>query len=252
MHRFFVKPEDINKDEGTAVISGEAVKHITRVLRLIRGDNMVIADGWGNSYLVEISALAKDKVLVNIVEALQEYREPPVKVVLAQALAKGEKMDYIVQKCTELGVSEIIPVVTERTVVKLDAEKAGDKILRWRKIARGAAEQSRRNFIPLIRKVSGLKEVLEGKNKETRCIFLWEQEREQGIKEVLRKAGSTKEVMIIVGPEGGFSEVEADLALSWGAVPVTLGPRILRTETAGLAALTIVLYELGDLGGRYE
>ncbi len=261
MNRFFVNSEDIEEENGTAVVKGDAVNHITRVLRLRAGDTVIIADGIGSSYLVEIAATDKEKVLLKILEKMDESREPFLKVILAQALAKGEKMDYIVQKCTELGVSEIIPFISERTVVKLNDKKAREKVSRWQKIARGAAQQSQRNKVPLIREVSTLKEVLEGKGKETLCIFLWEQEQEQGIKDVLGRAAAVKgngtkeeemEVMIIIGPEGGFSENEGEMASKFGVHSVLLGPRILRTETAALAALTIVSYELGDLGGKDE
>ncbi len=251
MHRFFVSPGDINKEEGKAIISGDTALHISRVLRLQKGDSIILADGSGNAYLSIILYIEKYKILAELKEPVREKSEPATRVILAQGLAKGEKMDHIVQKCTELGIAEIIPLVCERTVVRLSSQKVPGKIKRWQKISLAAAEQSQRDRVPTIKELSTIEEVLSGKNDQTLCLFLWEQEKKQGLKEILSN-NPAHEVLLLVGPEGGFSEAEADFALSYGAFPVTLGPRVLRTETASPAALTMVLYELDDLGGVYE
>ncbi|MDO9573492.1 MAG: 16S rRNA (uracil(1498)-N(3))-methyltransferase [Candidatus Contubernalis sp.] len=252
MNRFFIEPEDINEEEGTAVIRGEPVKHIGRVLRMGKGDSLVLADGRGFSYLGTIAKVDKDAVQVDIIEKLSRNAEPPIQVILAQALAKGEKMDLVVQKSTELGVQEIIPFICRRSVVKVSPENAQRKVQRWQKIAKGAAEQSHRDRIPNIKEIASLDNLLSQAQDVDLLLFLWEQEKQMGIKEVLKAQGEVHRVMLLVGPEGGFTEEEAELAKSRGAIPVSLGPRILRTETAACAAVTMVLYELGDLGEADE
>ena len=252
MHRFFIGPEELNKEKGKALIGGEAARHLSRVLRLQRGDSIIVADGAGNAYWSIITDIQKERVLACLKEPVREKSEPATRVILAQGLARGEKMDHIVQKSTELGIAEIIPLACERAEVKLSPQKAPGKIKRWQKISRAAAEQSQRDLVPAIKELSTLEEVLSGRNEETTLsLFLWEQEKNQGIKGVLRN-NPAHEILLLVGPEGGFSRVEAELALLKGSFPVTLGPRILRTETASPAALTMVLYELDDLGGIYE
>lgn len=252
MNRFFIDSTDINEEKSLAEIRGEPVKHITRVLRMGVNDQLIIADGQGNSYLGEITEVSRDRVLVSIIQRLGKKREPALEVVLAQALTKGEKMDYIVQKCTELGVKKILPFAAERSVVKISESKARDKAARWQKIAKGAAEQSHRDRIPEVEAVTRLESILIEARETDLVLFLWEQEKNRGLKEVLKEQSTVKKVTLLVGPEGGFTEKEVELAISRGAVSVTLGPRILRTETAAAAAVTMVLYELGDLGGANE
>lgn len=248
MNRFFIDPEDINEEESIAVIRGEPLKHISRVLRMRIKEQLIIADGRGNSYLGEITEVSRDEVLVSIKESLAPKSEPALEVILAQALTKGEKMDYIVQKSTELGAKKILPFTAERSVVKITAGKARDKVTRWQKIARGAAEQSHRDKIPQVGEITSLNHVLSEAGESCLVLFLWEQEKNRGLKEVLREQQNIKKVVLLVGPEGGFTSEEVELAISRGAVSVSLGPRILRTETAAVAAAAMVLYELGDLG----
>ncbi len=252
MNRFFIEPEDINEEEGTAVIRGEPVKHIGRVLRMGKGDSLVLADGRGFSCLGSIAKVDNDAVQVDIIKKLSRNAEPSIQVILAQALAKGEKMDLVVQKSTELGVQEIIPFICRRSVVKVSPENAQRKVQRWQKIAKGAAEQSHRDRIPSIHKIISIEKVFEKIKNTGPIFFLWEQEKNQGFKEILRKQKNEDKITLLVGPEGGFTEAEAELAKSWGAIPVSLGLRILRSETAAVAAAAIVLYELGDLGGANE
>ncbi len=246
MNRFFIDPKDINKEDITAVIRGESVKHISRVLRMMVKDRLIISDGLGNSFMGEISEISREEVRVLLLERLDKKSEPELQVNLGQALVKGEKMDYIVQKCTELGVSTIVPFAAERSVVKVSEKKARDKTTRWQKIARGAAEQSHRDRIPEVRAVTVLESILV--EETDLLLFLWEQESNRGLKEVLREHVNINKITLLVGPEGGFTEEEVELAVSRGAVSVSLGPRILRTETAAAAAVTMIIYELGDLG----
>ncbi|UNC93238.1 16S rRNA (uracil(1498)-N(3))-methyltransferase [Candidatus Contubernalis alkaliaceticus] len=248
MNRFFIDSEDINEEDGTAVIRGEPVKHISRVLRMRIKDPLIIADGQGNSYLCEINEIGREQVLASIKEKLIKRKETFLDLVLCQALTKGEKMDFIIQKSTELGVKKIIPFTAERSVVRISVDKARDRVNRWQKIAKGAAEQSHRDRIPEVGAITSLESILMENQDTGPVLFLWEQEEKRGLKEVLKENPDIKKVLLLVGPEGGFTLQEAELALSQGAVSVSLGPRILRTETAAAAAVTMVLYELGDLG----
>ncbi|RQD74882.1 MAG: 16S rRNA (uracil(1498)-N(3))-methyltransferase [Candidatus Syntrophonatronum acetioxidans] len=255
MHRFFIHSQDLDTEKGKAFLRENTAAHVKKVLRLREGDEILVSDGQGSAYVSVISCTGKDWVEANLKEALPGSREPKCKVVLAQSLIKGEKMDLVVQKCTELGVKKIFPMVTRRTVVNLTPQKASRKIERWSTIAREAAQQSHRDEVPFIGELSSLEDILAEKGEDTLCLFLWEQEEKGSLKEILKKSNSFKEfkeLLIFIGPEGGFAPEEAELAEFHGAYPATLGPRILRTETAAIAALTMVLYELDDLGGYYE
>lgn len=252
MHRFFVQEKDLDKEKGKAFLGGEGADHVKKVLRLREGDEIVVADGRGNSYISVISLTGKGWVQADLKEPLPGSREPHLKVTLAQSLLKGEKMDLVIQKCTELGVKEIVPLVTERTVVNLPPQKANRKVSRWGKIAREAAQQSHRDRIPDIGEVAPLEKFLGERGGKTPCLFLWEQESRGSVKEVLKRTGLLEELIIFIGPEGGFTRGEAEMACSHGVPLATLGPRILRSETAAMAVLTMVLYELDDLGGLYE
>lgn len=254
MTRFFVAPEQIKN--GQVVLTGDDVKHITKVLRLEVGSEIVVLDGEGREYHAQLTELLKGKIVGKIIKETSSKVEPPILVNLIQGLPKGEKIDFIIQKCTEIGINSIKPVNTERSVVKLDTKKALQRVERWQKIAREAAEQSHRTIIPQILGLEDLQTVLEDIETKGLILIPWEAEKSLGLKEVLQKQkelmlqGTGEEIYLIIGPEGGFSEKEIKSAVTKGAIPVSLGPRILRTETAGLAALTMILYELGDLGCR--
>mgnify|MGYP002403718807 CR=1 FL=1 len=169
---------------------------------------------------------------------------------MLQGIAKGDKMDFIIQKCTELGIRRIIPVVTKRTVVQLTQEKAKKRQERWQRIAEETAKQSQRGLIPEVKEVTPLEEALKDLGDQP-LLIPWEEEKVQTMKEVLQanKENNNSSLALLIGPEGGLDPEEVALAKTYQGIPVTLGPRILRTETAGMAALTMILYELGDLGG---
>lgn len=247
MHRFFITPHEIKGDRVT--IAGGDFHHITRVLRLGPGDKIVAILPQEKEFTVEIVLVGPDRLVGRILGQARPLAEPPVEVTLAQALVKGDKFDYIIQKATELGVAQFIPFQAEHSVVRLDEEKAEERRLRWQKIAREAAEQSGRLSLPLVREVTTLPQILEAAGSYDLGLFLWEKEEEQGLKRVLQSARGARRLLLVVGPEGGFSRSEAALAREKGLKPVSLGPRILRTETAGPVAVALVLYELGDLGG---
>ncbi|OHW62555.1 ribosomal RNA small subunit methyltransferase E [Andreesenia angusta] len=246
MHRFFVDRSQISGEVVT--ISGEDLKHIKNVLRLKEGEEVSICDGEENDYVAVIESIDSQEVLLSIVESFKSKGEAPIKLKLYQGLPKGDKMELIVQKCTELGVSEIVPMATKRAVVKLsDEKKIAKKLERWQKIAEEAAKQSKRGRIPLVDRLVTLKEAVSELGEDELALMLYESERENSLKKALRGYDG-KNVSVFVGPEGGFEESEAEMLKAAGAKVVSLGNRILRTETAGLAASAVIMYELGDLG----
>lgn len=245
MNRFFVNSEQV-KDNGIEII-GKDVKHIKDVLRLRVGDEIeVVSDG--KLYICQIIDIKKDLVYVKIIDVTTGKNEPPIDIVLFQGIAKGDKMDLIVQKCTEVGVKEIFPVLTKRTVVKIkDGNKEKNKIDRWNAISLEAAKQSKRDSVPTVHPILTFKEMLGLLKNEKNIIVPYELEDMLGLKEALKKVKGNK-INIIIGPEGGFEEDEINLLKEIGGQVITLGPRILRTETAGIVTMSLILYELGDLG----
>ena len=265
MPRFFANPNDISANR--VVLSGEDAAHIARVLRGKTGDVHIIGDGRGRDYECEILEIGKNKDFVTfaMLRELPCECEPDVKITLYQALPKLDKMDTIIQKCVELGVARIVPLLTENTVVRIDGGGAKHKQERWQKIAEAAAKQSMRGVIPEISGIVTLKEAVSGggratkgsgESDENRCkscqngsalreelrFAPYEGEKENTIKTLLRRKlyGSAG---FFIGPEGGFSEGEVRLFGENGIETVSLGPRILRTETAGAAVMAMVLYE---------
>ena len=245
MNRFFIDREQIIDDE--IQIIGKDIKHIKNVLRLKPKDKVELVCE-GQLYISEILEIRSNMVKTLILDASEGKSEPPVHIVLFQGIAKGNKMEYIIQKATEIGVKEIYPVITDRTIVKIkDKKKEQSKIERWNIVAEEAAKQSKRDFLPVVNNIISFSEMIELLSNEKNIIVPYEMEKSYGLKESLKNiiAGKTN---IIIGPEGGFAEDEVEMLKDIKAQVITLGPRILRTETAGLVVASIVLYELGDLG----
>ncbi|MDA8233717.1 MAG: 16S rRNA (uracil(1498)-N(3))-methyltransferase [Clostridia bacterium] len=249
MPRFFIDPAQIR--DKTVYIKGEDVKHITKVLRLQAGDRITVCDGQGRDFLVQLDDLNSAEVTGTILEEQANTAEPPVDITLVQGLPKGEKMELIIQKCTELGVNRIIPVTMERSIVQLDAKKAGARRERWQRVAAEAAKQCRRGRIPLVDELCTWKGLWTKIPKGALIIMPWEAQQGQGLNKALAgvEVLAERKIYIIIGPEGGIAPGEAEEAHRQGALSVSLGPRILRTETASLAVLAIIMYQLGDLGG---
>lgn len=245
MAYFFVPPEQIR--EKTVTFAGSDTVHLTRVLRLKPGDLVTVCDGCGKGYRVRLSRTAPEVQGV-IEEEFLVGAESPVAVTLVQGIPKGDKMELIIQKCTELGVKQIIPFPAERSVVRLDPDRLRQKTLRWQKVAGEAAKQCRRGEIPVVRPML-LPEVFAAMPSGAVGIMPWEGEREVSLKEALRRARGAREFFLFIGPEGGLAPGEVELAKSRRVATVSLGGRILRTETAALAAVAVILYEIGDLGG---
>ena len=243
MHRFFI-PQLYNEE---MTITGVDAKHIGKVLRMQPGDKLQIVSDDGVSALAEVASITESTVVVRCLEKLAESHEPAVKITLAQGLAKGEKMDFIIQKAVELGAYSIVPVAMEHSVVRLDGSKADKKVERWQKIAEAAAKQSKRDIIPQVQDVQTVKEMLANNDCKTK-IIAYECEDRMSLKTALREAGQMEDLLLSIGPEGGISEGELAKAREAGAVPVSLGRRILRAETAGLVAMSAIFYETGDLG----
>lgn len=249
MHKFFILKENIHGDN--CIIEGEDVKHIYKVLRLESGDKININDGEGTEYLGEVQDVNKKEVKVKLLEKVELNNESNLKVHLYQGMPKSAKMDLIVQKCTELGISKITPIITERVVVKSELSEF-KKVDRWNRIALEACKQSKRSLIPIINTPIEFEELLQDLKEYDLIIVPYENAQGQGIRYVVNEVRNKeiKDVAIIVGPEGGFEESEIQSFKDLGAYIVTLGPRILRTETAGFTALSLLMYELGDLGGN--
>ena len=248
MDRFFVDKKNINIENNTCIIEGEDVKHISKVLRCRIGEELEVCDNNNNEYICEITNIDKNQVELNIVEKVDIQRESDLKIKVYQGLPKGPKMEMILQKLTEVGVDEIILVQTKRTVVKVDDKKEDKKLERWERIIYEAAKQSKRGKIPSLRGVLTFKEALADMKENDFNIAPYENERTKSIKQAI-KGVNINTMGIFVGPEGGFEESEIEAIEEIGGKSVSLGPRILRTETASLVASSIALYELSDLGG---
>lgn len=244
MHHFFVNPEQV--EDGLIRITGSDVNHIKNVLRIRQGEEMLVSDGTGRDYLCQAEEIAGQEVTVRILET-EEGRELPSRIWLFQGLPKSDKMEFIIQKAVELGAAGIVPVSTRNTVVKLDPKKEEAKVKRWQVIAESAAKQSKRSLVPRVSGIMTLKEAFDYVESQGFSVRLIPYEHEAGMdgtKTELDAAGPGQDIAVFIGPEGGFDEREIELALSKGVRPISLGRRILRTETAGLALLSVLMMRL--------
>ena len=241
---FYVKNDQVN--ENKIRIIGDDVKHLKNVLRYKVGDELEVCDENEKRYYTTIKNITNEEVELEVLEIDEESREMDVKVTLYQGLPKSDKMELIIQKCTELGVSEIVPVLTERVVVKIDEKNENKKIERWNKISLEAAKQSGRQAIPKIEKIMNLENIIENLSKYDIVIVPYECEKDSTLKAVLKNNidKKVKSIAIVIGPEGGFSDKDIDtLERCTNMKKVSLGKRILRTETAGIATMAMILYE---------
>ena len=228
------------------VITGEDVNHIKNVLRMKIGEEIAVSNGVdGREYRCEVAQLLSDEVVCKLRFIKENDVELPAQVYLFQGLPKADKMELIIQKAVELGVYSVIPVATRRSIVKLDDKKAAAKQNRWQGIAEAAAKQSKRRIIPKIEKVMSFAEALEmAKELEVRLIPYELAEDMSHTKEIIERIREGQKIAIFIGPEGGFDETEIALASEVGVEPITLGKRILRTETAGMTVLAWLMYHL--------
>lgn len=246
MFQFFVDKTQVNEDAGIVFITGADVNHICHVLRMRVGEQFYVTDGEsGGKYLCALKEASEDQVTCDILRNIEESSELPCEITLYQGLPKADKMELIIQKAVELGVHRIVPVSTKRSIVKLDDKKAGTKISRWQGIAEAAAKQSKRDVIPQIGDVMTLKAALaEAADFEVSMMPYENAEGMAFTRKLLDEIRPGQRIAIFIGPEGGFDESEVEAALSQETRPVTLGRRILRTETAGLAMLSMLVYVL--------
>ncbi len=247
MRRFFVAPEAIKDDQ--LVIDGDLAHHISRVLRMAVGEEAEFAAGDGRLFVGRLAEMTKTEVLVELLSQKAAPADTQVQVTLYQGLPKGDKLELIIQKCTELGAAKIVPVMTKRSVVRLDAAKGAKKAERWQKIAQEASQQCKRLSVPEVSVPLTWRQFVQALSPEEMTLVLWEDEATQGLRDHLQTFETLPaRINLLVGPEGGLEAAEVEELRKIGAQSISLGARILRTETAGLAALAMVLYQSGDLG----
>ena len=244
MYHFFVSEEQISGEN--AYIEGSDVNHIANVLRMKPEEELLISVKGDWDYLCKIVDIETDRVNLKVLESM-EQRELPVNITLLQGIPKSDKLEMIIQKAVELGVSEIIPVKTKRVVVKIDEKKVGTKVNRWNAIAESAAKQSKRSIIPKVHEPMSIDNALE--IVKDFGVKLIPYENADGIdktRKILDNMDKTKNIAVFIGPEGGFEESEVEMIKNSGFEVITLGKRILRTETAGLALLSNIMIRLED------
>lgn len=245
MYHFFVTPAQITEEYAT--ITGQDVNHIRNVLRMRPGEQVGIRDGISRNYVCELEEIGAEEIRARILSVDEDNSELPARLYLFQGLPKSDKMELIIQKAVELGVYEIIPVATRRAVVKLDEKKEASKVKRWNTIAESAAKQSGRMLVPQVTRVMTLREAYAYAAAFDINLIPYElAEGMRDTKEVIGRIRPGMQVGIFIGPEGGFDVEEVEAAVEAGIHPITLGRRILRTETAGLTALSVLMFQLED------
>ena len=252
MYRFYMAAEQITKP--VISITGADVNHIRNVLRMKPGEEITVCDGAGTEYHCRIERLMSDAILAEILEEKASDTELPAELILYQGLPKKDKMELIIQKAVELGATQIVPVMMHRTVVRLeDPKKEAKKLERWQAIAEAAAKQSMRGVIPRVMPVMSYAKAIECAKAHEAAILPYEHaDGIEGSRELVKSLKDKRSIGIFIGPEGGFEDAEVEKALAAGIRPMTLGKRILRTETAGLAILSILMFELEQSGKELE
>ncbi|ADC50725.1 RNA methyltransferase, RsmE [Alkalihalophilus pseudofirmus OF4] len=246
MQRYFVSEDQLNGSIVT--ITGDDVKHIARVMRMQEGEEIIVSNNAGRTVLAKLKKLSESDIQAEVLEELDPKTELPIKVTVAQGLPKGDKLELITQKGTELGVSCFQPFQASRSIVKWDMKKAKKKVERLEKIAKEAAEQSYREIIPTIKEAASFTQLLETIESYTHTIVAYEESAKTGeasnLHNVLNQVKSGDSVLIVIGPEGGLTEEEVSALEGKGAVLCGLGPRIIRTETAPLYVMAAISYHL--------
>lgn len=244
MANFYITKEQTEDD--VATLSAEESVHISRVLRMKKGDRVVLCDGEGYFYDAELFEFSEKEVRAHILSKRKAETEPRFEITVFQGVPKNPKLETIVQKLTEIGAVRIVPMNTVRAVAKLDKK---EKIKRLSKIAREAAKQSKRAVIPEVCDTMNFKDAVKEAAKADIAVIAYEEERETSLKKVLcaKEAKDIKKISILIGPEGGFEKDEVECAAENKITPITLGKRILRTETAPIVVCSAVLYELGEM-----
>ncbi|MBP3966181.1 16S rRNA (uracil(1498)-N(3))-methyltransferase [Paenibacillus lignilyticus] len=257
MQRYFVTPEQFT--DNMVVLTGDDAHHVTRVMRMEAGDAIIVSDGRTRVAEATISVLSPGKVEAEVSQWLTMSGEPTWSVTVAQSLPKGDKMEIVIQKGTEIGAASFVPFQSQRMIVQYDEKKEAKRLDRWGKIAKEAAEQAHRSRIPAIEPVASWRELVARIPEYHLALFCYEKEGGGlGLRDAIQARRGTAEgwsndeprnILLIVGPEGGFTEREAEEAEEAGAVIIGLGKRILRTETAAMVGLACLMYESGEMGG---
>ncbi len=244
MYQFFVEPGQIQGKE--ILIQGSDVNHIKNVLRMRVGEELAVSNGVdGREYRCHIAALEEDTIRCELRFIKEDGTELPSRIYLLQGLPKADKMELIIQKAVELGAYQIVPVATHRSVVKLDKKKAAAKVSRWQAIAEAAAKQSRRGVIPQVQQVMSWEQAVNHVKDLPVKLIPYELAEDMGrTREALENLEPGQDIAVFIGPEGGFEEREVATAMAAGVTPITLGRRILRTETAGMTVLSWLMYRL--------
>lgn len=248
MHHFFVTPEKVDIEAAKIYITGSDVNHIKNVLRMKNGEELLISDGNGKDYMCEIEEFNEQGEVVAVIkDDTFEGTELSSRIYLFQGLPKSDKMELIIQKAVELGAYEIIPVATKRSIVKLDKKKEQAKINRWNEISKSAAKQSRRSIIPKVNNVLSFKEAVSYARELDINLIPYENYKDMSeTKDIINHIGKGMSIGIFIGPEGGFDEEEVSFATENDIKRISLGKRILRTETAGLMIISVLMYKLED------
>ena len=245
MHRFFVDSSAIEPDK--IIITGDDAHHLSKVLRIREDEEVTVCDKNGTDYLCSVKSIGASEVALWILQKLPSVSEPPVSITLYQGVPKGDKLETVIQKCVELGAVRIVPVAMKRCVAIIKEKDKAKKRERMQRIALEAAKQCGRAIVPAVEEVMSFDKALESVAQSFELKLLpYEAEKDNSIKTILKNNTNAKNICIFIGPEGGFDSSEVSRALECGFHSVSLGPRILRTETAPLAAISAVLYELGD------
>ena len=246
MHRFFVSPQAIK--DSRVVLRGTLVHQIRDVLRMRPGDDIVLLDNSGWAHRAELVTIDRDVVRGRVIEKWKLETEPQTRITLYQGLLKGQKFEWVLQKGTEIGVVAFVPVLAARCMIGTVDDVSDARVERWERIIVEAAEQAGRAALPQLANAMLFANACEQAGRAGLALIPWEGERSRGLREALQNVPKSKAIGLFIGPEGGFADEEIAIAQDRGVVPVSLGPRILRAETAGLAAASAILYELGDLG----
>lgn len=246
MHQFFVEESQINIEQKRVTITGSDVNHIRNVLRMKVGEEIAVSNGVdGREYRCAVLSMEEDRVVCELRFIKEDGTELPSRVHLFQGLPKADKLELIIQKTVELGVYEIIPVETVRSVVKLEPKKVRQKTERWQAIAEAAAKQSKRGIVPVVREPMSFEAALKlAASMEVKLIPYELAEGMDRTKEIISAVPENADIAVFIGPEGGFAETEIEKAAEYGIRPITLGKRILRTETAGLTVMAWLMYQL--------
>ncbi|MEG2439074.1 MAG: 16S rRNA (uracil(1498)-N(3))-methyltransferase [Lachnospiraceae bacterium] len=245
MQHFFVTPQQVKSDY--IYVEGTDVNHMQNVLRMKPGEKLEISDGNNQKYLCAIEKFGPQEVVLKMIKKMNSDNELPSNIYLFQGIPKNDKMELIIQKAVELGVYQIIPVETRRTIVKIDDKKAGKKLERWNKISESGAKQSGRNIVPEVTQILSFSKALDYMRQKELEVSLIPYELAEGMadtKRVIEHILPGQSIAVMIGPEGGFEQEEIIQAMDAGMYPITLGKRILRTETAGLSILSVLMYHL--------